>query len=161
MEYVLAIASLAVAVAAMYLGYTFYVKNTSLPGKVAASLKGLYTASYNKFWVDEAYGVFPVGFTIWLAKASQMTDAKAVDGAVNGTGWLAREGSVGSGWIDRRIVDGFVNLVGTVLYAGSLLLRALQTGLFQNYALAIVLGLFALFVAFGWRAIAGFFGGGQ
>jgi len=56
------------------------------------------------------------GFAGWLA---QVFDAKVIDGAVNGVGWLVRETSVG--------------------------FRRLQTGFVRNYALGIVLGTVALF----------------
>ena len=55
------------------------------------------------------------GFAAWLAR---VFDAKVIDGAVNGVGWLVRETSLG--------------------------FRKLQTGFVRNYALGIVLGTVAL-----------------
>jgi len=48
--------------------------------------------------------------------------------------------------IDRCIVDGLVNLVGRIppLFGG--VMRSLQMGLVQFYALAMVLGIVVLFV---------------
>ena len=46
---------------------------------------------------------------------------------------------------DRRLVDGLVNMVGWVAQEVSFGFRRLQTGLVQNYALVMLLGV-ALFV---------------
>jgi len=46
--------------------------------------------------------------------------------------------------MDRRIIDGAVNGVGTLVRAGGSRLRAVQSGYVRNYALAVVLGAVAL-----------------
>ena len=89
-----------------------------------------------------------------MAKAARAFDTHTVDAAVEGTARATELGALGSGWVDRRIVDGLVGVVGGIVYYGSYVVRAAQTGLFQSYALAIVVGLAALFVAFQWGAIA-------
>jgi NADH:ubiquinone oxidoreductase subunit 5 (subunit L)/multisubunit Na+/H+ antiporter MnhA subunit len=164
-EALLALVALTVAAGAVALGYHLYVRRPELPARIAAALGGLTTASRNAFWVDDAYRVFPVGFAVWLSRRAHRFDEGVVDGAVNGLAWATRRASVVTGWIDRHVVDGAVHLASFSLYCGSLVLRSAQTGLFQNYALAIVLGLVALVVALEWSAIAGliarFAGGGQ
>jgi NADH-quinone oxidoreductase subunit L len=45
-------------------------------------------------------------------------------------------------------VDGAVNLLAWTAGRGSFLLRRIQTGLLQNYALLMVLGLFAFLTVF-------------
>jgi NADH-quinone oxidoreductase subunit L len=45
--------------------------------------------------------------------------------------------------IDKYIVDGLVNLVGTVIEEASFVLRRFQSGLIQNYALVMLFGVFA------------------
>jgi NADH-quinone oxidoreductase subunit L len=153
-EYALALAALAVAIGGAALAYFVYLKRPSASERLAAAFGPLRTASERKFWVDELYAIFPVGFTVWLAKMARGFDAHTVDAAVEGTARATQLGALGSGWVDRRIVDGVVGLVGGIVYYGSFLVRAAQTGLFQTYALAIVVGLAALFVAFEWGAIA-------
>ena len=65
--------------------------------------------------------------------------SRAVDGPLRaGAGWLARV-------FDAKIIDGAVNGVGWVVRETSLGFRKLQTGLVRNYALGIVLGTVALF----------------
>ena len=64
--------------------------------------------------------------------------SRAVDGPLRaGAGWLARV-------FDAKIIDGAVNGVGWVVRETSLGFRKLQTGLVRNYALGIVLGTVAL-----------------
>jgi NADH:ubiquinone oxidoreductase subunit 5 (subunit L)/multisubunit Na+/H+ antiporter MnhA subunit len=47
-------------------------------------------------------------------------------------------------WIDRRVIDGLVDLCGRVPLAVGAALRSLQGGMVQFYALAMVLGLLVL-----------------
>ena len=68
-------------------------------------------------------------------------DAKVVDGAVNGTGWLTVIGSEIHQWFDTWIVDGAVNGSGWVVRQFGGLLRYLQSGRVQFYALFMVGGL--------------------
>ncbi|MBW3596284.1 MAG: NADH-quinone oxidoreductase subunit L [Planctomycetes bacterium] len=55
-------------------------------------------------------------------------------------------------WIDNRLVDGLVNLVGRAPPALGWVARSLQGGLVQFYALAMVLGVLILIVARLWAA---------
>jgi len=78
-------------------------------------------------------------------------DSKVVDGAVNGSAWLTRLSSRITGGTDQYFIDGLVNAVAAfIMRLMSPLFRAAQTGLTQNYALVMVLGLVA--------AVAMFFG---
>ena len=46
--------------------------------------------------------------------------------------------------VDRRVIDGLVNLVGKIPPAAGGVVRTLQTGMVQFYALAMVLGVLVL-----------------
>jgi hypothetical protein len=59
---------------------------------------------------------------------------------VNGWGWATRILAWLSYLFDKVAVDGLVNAVGWSAGEGSFLVRRGQTGLVQNYALLIVLG---------------------
>jgi len=76
------------------------------------------------------------------AKKLWQFDARVVDGAVNLTGWF----TVFSGWLshlfDKYVVDGLVNFVGWSASESSFSVRRIQTGLIQNYALVMLLGVF-------------------
>jgi len=141
-EWVFIIISLAVAGLGIALGYLFYVKDTRLPDIWAARLRPLYQASYNKYWVDEFFGWAVTRRVMDAARGVFAFDSKVVDGGVNGTAWLTRLSSRITGGTDRILVDGLVNAVAVfIMRLMSPLFRAAQTGLTQNYALVMVLGL--------------------
>jgi NADH:ubiquinone oxidoreductase subunit 5 (subunit L)/multisubunit Na+/H+ antiporter MnhA subunit len=150
-EWVFIILSLVVAGIGIGLGLLFYVKDTRLPDIWAERLRPLYVASHNKYWVDEFYGWAITRRTMDAARAVYAFDSRLVDGAVNGLAWLTRLASKIVGGFDKYFVDGLVNgIAGFIMRLMSPLLRAAQTGLTQNYALVMVLGLMvavALFFA--------------
>ena len=141
-EWVFILISLAVAALGIGLGFLFYVKDTRLPDIWAARLRPLYQASYNKYWVDEFFGWAVTRRAMDAARGVFAFDSKVVDGGVNGTAWLTRLSSRITGGTDRILVDGLVNAVAVfIMRLMSPLFRAAQTGLTQNYALVMVLGL--------------------
>jgi NADH-quinone oxidoreductase subunit L len=146
MEYVLMLLSVGIAAGGIWLGYLFYIKRPELPKQWAARLRPLYTLSFNKWYWDWLLDVKGVEAGKSINNALWGVDKNAVDGGVNGAGWLTRTGATISGWWDKWIVDGLVNLTGLLTKAGSVVLRTVQTGLWQNYALMFVLGLFLLFI---------------
>lgn len=141
-EWLFIVISLVAAGFGVFLGYLFYLKDTRLPEIWANRLRPLYEASYNKYWVDEFYGWAITRRTMDLARGIYAFDSKVVDGGVNGIAWLTRLTSRFSGGFDKYVVDGLVNTVAAfVIRLMSPLLRAAQTGLAQNYALVMVIGL--------------------
>jgi NADH-quinone oxidoreductase subunit L len=112
-----------VAVAGIYIAYVLYSRRPDLPGRLAARVPWAYKASYNKFYQDEIYEwavIRPtIGFAGWLWT---FVDTKIIDGSVNGIAWLW-------GRFGR-------------------LLRPLQTGRVQSYALGILVGVVVLVVIF-------------
>ena len=147
--------SLVAAGIGMLLGGLFYVWRPSLPDIWAARLRPLYLASYNKYWVDEFYGLTITRRTMDLARAVFSFDSKLIDGIVNGLAALSRLISRIVGGIDKYFVDGLVNSIAAfILRLMSPLLRAAQTGFTQNYALIMVLGLMVAVAAFFAKDIA-------
>ena len=141
-EWLFIVASLVVAVTGILLGLLFYLKNPRLPDIWANRLRPLYTASYNKYWVDEFYGMTITRRTMDLARAVFSFDSKIVDGIVNGLASLSRLTSRIVGGFDKYFVDGLVNTIAAfIARLMSPLFRAAQTGFAQNYALVMVLGL--------------------
>lgn len=92
-----------------------------LNGCVRLPLRGLYSLSNNKFYLDEIYGALIIAPCRALAAFAY--------------------------WCDQRIVDGIVNTIGRIPPAMGSLLRPLQTGMIQFYALAMALGLLVLVTA--------------
>jgi len=76
---------------------------------------GMYRASLNKYYFDDIYQLVFARGGVLLGEALWWFDARVIDGAVNGSGWLATK--IG-GW-----------------------LRKLQTGRVENYGLGIAAGL--------------------
>jgi NADH-quinone oxidoreductase subunit L len=103
--------------------YYLYVLNPSLPDQFARQWQTLYRGSLNKWYVDEAYDRTIVKPTFTAAEELwSLVDVKVIDGTVNG---VARAVAWG-GW----------------------LLRLLQSGQTQHYALGMALGAVVLFTMF-------------
>ncbi len=148
-EWAFIVISLLVAGIGIGLGMLFYVKDTSLPDTWAQRLQPLYNASYNKYWVDEFYGLTITRRTMDAARAVYSFDAKVVDGIVNGLAWVTRQFSRIVGGVDKYFVDGLVNTIAAfIVRLMSPLFRAAQTGFAQNYALVMVLGLMVAVAVF-------------
>jgi NADH-quinone oxidoreductase subunit L len=90
--------------------------------------------------IDEKLG--PVAKVFAHAYYFDIGLARLVSGPVTSFARFLAEG------VDRKVIDGAVNGIGTVFRTGSGGLRSLQTGLVRNYALAIALGAVALLVFF-------------
>jgi NADH-quinone oxidoreductase subunit L len=141
-EWFFIIVSLVVAGFGIWLGFLFYVWRPHLPQVWAQRLAPLYRASFNKYWVDELYGMLFTRRTMDAARGVYATDSRVIDGAVNGVAWLTRQLSRFTGNTDRLVVDGAVNgVAGFIKLLMSPLLRAAQTGVTANYALVMILGL--------------------
>jgi NADH-quinone oxidoreductase subunit L len=124
--------------------YCFYLRWPDLPELFAARFRGLYRVLYNKYYVDELYwAIFGDGF-LGLSRFTSQVDEKVVDGVVNGTATVTMGFSTGSDWGDIKVVDGLVNKVADIIQGGSRGLRLIQTGMVQNYILAIAVGIFLI-----------------
>jgi NADH-quinone oxidoreductase subunit L len=103
--------------------YYVYVLNPTLPDRFARQWQSLYRASLNKWYVDEAYDRTIVRPTLYAAtELWKRVDVNVVDGAVNG---VARAIAWG-GWV----------------------LRLIQSGQAQHYALGMALGAVVLVTMF-------------
>jgi NADH-quinone oxidoreductase subunit L len=114
-EYLLMILSIAVVLVGILIAYRFYISHPHLPRKLTEKYKGAYSVLLNKYYVDELYArlfVNPLlGLALWCWR---FFDARVIDGAANGSAFLA-------GWI-------------------SAVIRKFQTGYVRNYALSLVFG---------------------
>jgi NADH-quinone oxidoreductase subunit L len=143
-ERLFALISVAIAAIGIYIAYLFYLRRPELPGMLAAQFSGAYRVLYNKYFVDEAYDKTFVQGTVKGAEGMATFDAVVVDGAVNGTAFSTLLASGVSNVFDMNFVDGAVNMIGTILTTFSGLFRRIQTGLVQNYALIMLVGIFVL-----------------
>ncbi len=144
MEYVLMVASVAVALLGIWVARKFYIDSPAIPENMAQSWSGVYKLLYNKYYVDQIYDALFVNRTKDLATALGSFDRGVVDGlGVNGAGALTRALCRISMWWDTWIVDGLVNLAARIVWIVSYPVRMLQSGRVSNYALLIVIGVLA------------------
>ncbi len=140
--------SLAIALLGIGLAYQFYTRRPELPAALADRMRGVYLLLLNKYWVDELYQAVFVTFGKRVCGFLWGIDSGVVDGAVNGSSWLTVRLSLLSAWNDLKIVDGLVNAIADVIQGGSLSLRRIQTGVIQNYILAMALGILGMVVIY-------------
>ncbi len=145
-EYALMGLSVALALAGIWFAWKRYGAKPTRDAALAAS--GAYRLLSNKYYVDEIYEATAVSGTLRGARGLDRFDGRVVDGAVNGAASVTRLTGDLSDLSDQHLVDRAVNLVAEILDSLSGRARAIQTGLFQNYALLMLLALVALAGAF-------------
>jgi NADH-quinone oxidoreductase subunit L len=144
LEIGMAIASVAVAAVAGLLAYVIYQRRGVTPD-TEMGWGHIWNVIYHKFYIDELYDALVVNRVKDLGNLLAAFDLHVIDGIfVDGTAATTRGTATLSGWFDRYVVDGLVNLQAWVVQNVSGVLRKVQTGVTQNYALAIVLGIVIL-----------------
>jgi len=124
-QYALMAISVAAGLAGIALAWLMYVAKPGLPESLAASLDGLYTLVYNKYFVDEIY------------------DATVVKPVVDGSRVVLWKG------VDVGLIDGMVNGVGERARNVGSVLRLIQSGNIRSYATWVLLGSVLVIVALG------------
>jgi NADH-quinone oxidoreductase subunit L len=148
-------ASVLMAALGIGLAWQFFQRHPEYPARLATSLRPVHQLLLHKYYVDEIYdAVFVRGLALGGGNALHTMDRYVVDGGdgevrpglgVNGVAWLVRDGVArASDFFDRWGVDGLVNATGAVLDNASYLMRALQNGLVQHYALSSLIGVFLM-----------------
>jgi NADH-quinone oxidoreductase subunit L len=117
--------ALAAGILGLALGDLFYRRRPELATQMAARFPGVQRVLVAKYWVDEVYDVLVVRPVRALSE-----------------GFLWR-------FVDVRIIDGIVNLLGGFTKAFSYVFRFFQSGYVQTYVLVLVLGVLALL----WRTM--------
>jgi NADH-quinone oxidoreductase subunit L len=137
--------SVLIALLGVGLAWKFYVTSPEISDQLAQQFAGPHQLLSNKYYVDELYNSTFIAGTMASGRGLWQVDKTVVDGAVNGTGWVTMFAAWLSGLSDRTVVDGAVNAVGWTTTEASYWFRRFQTGLVQNYALLMLVGVF-LFV---------------
>jgi len=135
--------SVVIGVVGILVAWRVYVRRPEIADRLAARFAGPHRVLKNKYYVDELYGATVIDGTMRGADGLWTFDRQVVDGAVNGSGWVTIIFSWISHVVDKYLVDGLVNLVGSVIQESSFVFRRVQTGLIQNYALLMMVGVFA------------------
>jgi NADH-quinone oxidoreductase subunit L len=145
-DYGFAAISLIGALAGIVAGYRLYTRWRERDP--LRTLGPVYALFERKYFLDDLYlgGIVrPIQYR--LSSATYWTNQKILDGAVNGAGWLARLFARVIDVFDRRAVDGAVNGIGIGARTGGGLLKYMQTGSVQRYALYLFGGVTLLAVA--------------
>jgi len=101
----------------LFVAYVFYYKKPGTAAGLAKKFAPVYSLLDHKYWVDEIYGIFPVGFLMMFSRLGLggLVDA----GLVQGTGATLAGTTRGAGSIVRRMQSGNIRS-----YAGWLALGA-------------------------------------
>ncbi|HYE53905.1 MAG TPA: NADH-quinone oxidoreductase subunit L, partial [Chitinophagaceae bacterium] len=118
-----ALPPVALAVVGIWIAAALYKKENERPARIAASFGGLYKAAYRKFYIDELY--------LFITK-------KIIFNLIGRP----------AAWIDRNIVDGFMNMLAVVTGRVAVLIKGLQSGKLQTYALYFFAGVAGLVIVF-------------
>ncbi len=100
-----------------------YKKQNERPAKIAAAMGGLYKSAYHKFYIDELY--------LFITK-------KIIFNLV----------AKPAAWIDKHIVDGTMNGIAAITGKASDIIKGVQSGKVQNYAIYFFGGIVTLAVVF-------------
>jgi NADH-quinone oxidoreductase subunit L len=139
----LMIFSVLVAVAGILFAGRNYITNPAASEQMAARFAGAHRVLLNKYYVDELYDATAVKGVMSGSRFLWGFDQRVVDGFVNGSALLTRASAWLSGLLDRTVVDGMVNGTASTMREASHGFRRFQTGLVQNYALLMIVGVFA------------------
>lgn len=118
--------STTIAISGIIIAAIFYLIKTLIPLRLAKNFSFIYRTLFNKYYVDELYSLIIIRPTLWVANSiiERFTDAKIIEGIVNGV---------------PRTIGRFAGV-----------LRKVQTGLAQHYAIIMAAGVFIMIVLILW-----------
>ena len=123
MHLAFSITPVAIAIVGIFIAYSLYFRRSDRPQKFAASLGGLYEAAYRKFYIDEIY--------LFMTK-------KIIFSLVGRP----------AAWIDRNIVDGTMNGIAWTTGKIAVMIKGVQSGRVQSYAIYFFGGIVVLVIVF-------------
>jgi len=125
MDIMVSLPSVAIGLVGIAIAWILYKKENEMPARIAKRMGLLYTATFNKFYIDEVY-LFVTKKIIFNRIAKPIA------------------------WFDRNVVDAFMVGIGTVTMKVSYKIKGLQSGELQQYAFVFVGGtvLLALFLLY-------------
>jgi NADH-quinone oxidoreductase subunit L len=113
------LAPLVVALAGIALAYQMYIRDSTMPQRLASTFRGLYRFLLNKWYFDELYDALFVrpaqilGYGFWKAGDGTVIDGVGPDGVAAATESLARRaGRLQTGYVYHYA---FAMLIGVVL----------------------------------------------
>ena len=115
LNYTVARTSVVVALIGIALATVLYRKENSIPEKMQNAVRGLWTAAYHRFYMDELYQF--ITHKIIFARICKPI-----------------------AWFDRHIIDGTMYMFANVTNKVSVAIRGLQSGSIQAYILVYFIG---------------------
>lgn len=117
-----AVTSVCVAIVAIVIATLMYKGEKQIfADKLASNFKGLYTAAYRRFYIDEIY---------------QFVTHKIIFNCI----------STPIAWFDRHVVDGFMDSLAWITNITSSKIKELQSGAIQQYTLVFLSGALVLII---------------
>jgi len=144
----IALLSTAGALLGLFAGYALY-KERRAQDPLQAPMGPLWNVFQNRYYIDAFYMraiVLPVRDT-WSSSVNWFNQV-VLDGIVNGAATVTRAFAQVIAWFDRTVIDGIVNGAGEGAGKTGNVLKHLQTGNVQWYAVALFVGVIALAVVF-------------
>jgi NADH-quinone oxidoreductase subunit L len=117
------IAPVLLATAGIFIALWLYKKESSKPQQISSSFGALYKSAYKKFYIDEIY--------LFITK-------KIIFNLIGRP----------AAWIDKNIVDGLMNGIAGATAKISSVIKGIQSGKVQGYALYFFGGILTLAVIF-------------
>ena len=123
MHLTFSIIPVAIAIIGILIAFGLYFRQSDRPQKLAVALGGLYKTAYRKFYIDEIY--------LFITK-------KIIFNFVGKP----------AAWIDRNVVDGTMNGIAWTTGRISVLIKGIQSGRVQSYALYFFGGIVIMVIVF-------------
>ena len=143
----IAAASTLAALLGIAAGYGLY--NTYRQRDPLRSLGPAYTLVSSKYYLDDIYWKGIVRPTRDdLSAGVYRFDQKVLDGIVNGAAPFTKALANGVNWFDQKVIDGAVNGLANIAGFTGGLLRYIQSGNVQRYAVFLFTGIVVLAVIF-------------
>ncbi|MBX2910906.1 MAG: NADH-quinone oxidoreductase subunit L [Cyclobacteriaceae bacterium] len=118
-----AITSMAMALVGTATAWRFYKSQSGSSEKAAKALGSFHTSAANKFYIDEAYIIITKGVIFKMVSKP-----------------LA--------WIDRNVIDAFMDLLAAITHWASRQVREFQSGQLQKYAFIFIGGVIIIVLSF-------------
>ena len=119
LDWTVAGTSIVIALIGIALATVMYRKENNIPERLADRFRGLWTAAYHRFYMDELYQF--ITHKIIFARICKPI-----------------------AWFDRRIIDGTMDLLANVTNSASFAVRRMQSGSVQTYVWFYIVGAVAV-----------------
>ena len=121
----------------MALGLVIYTPGLKIAEKIVAipGVKQIHNWWLNKFYFDGLYDIFAVGLGKLIAGICSFVDKCIVDGLVNLSGSVTKLSAWATGLFDTKVVDGTVNGAAVFAQNAGDILRTTQPGRVRAYVL--------------------------